>query len=132
MLTVNDLEELETYMRSGELEADFKDGCENDRFYLLELLEKLMDVAELADATATRLISGACRCRRLPPNNSRLEQLTLEMLVYGEKRPPTRISRPRICLRPCAATVGAGALAAGEFVSCTDKDSNAATDGDSN
>ena len=56
MLTVNDLDELETYMRSGELEADFKDGCENDRFYLLELLEKLMDVAELADATATRLI----------------------------------------------------------------------------
>ena len=56
MLTVNDLEEFETYMRSGELEADFKDGCENDRFYLLELLEKLMDVAELADATATRLI----------------------------------------------------------------------------
>ena len=56
MLTVNDLEELETYMRSGELEADFKDGCENDRFYLLELLEKLMDVTELADATATRLI----------------------------------------------------------------------------
>ena len=56
MLTVNDLEELETYMRSGELEADFKDGCENNRFYLLELLEKPMDVAELADATATRLI----------------------------------------------------------------------------
>ena len=56
MLTVKDLEEQETYMRSGELEADFKDGCENDRFYLLELLEKLMDVAELADATATRLI----------------------------------------------------------------------------
>ena len=56
MLTVNDLEELETYMRSGELEADFKDGCETDRFYLLERLEKLMDVAELADATATRLI----------------------------------------------------------------------------
>ena len=55
-MTVNDLEELETYMRSGELEADFKDGCENDRFYLLELLEKLVDVAELADATATRLI----------------------------------------------------------------------------
>lgn len=56
MLTVKDLEELESYMRTGQLEADFKDGCENDRFYLLELLEKLMDVAELADATATRLI----------------------------------------------------------------------------
>ena len=39
MLTVKDLEEFENYMRSGELETDFKDGCENDRFYLLELLE---------------------------------------------------------------------------------------------
>ena len=56
MLTVKDLEELEEYMRSGQLEADFKDGCENDRFYLLELLEKLMDVAELADETATKVI----------------------------------------------------------------------------
>ena len=56
MLTANDLTELENYIRSGELEADFKDGCQNDRFYLLELLEKLMDVAELADAAATRLI----------------------------------------------------------------------------
>lgn len=56
MLTVKDLEILEAYMRSGELEADFKDGCENDRYYLLELLEKLMDMGELADATATRLI----------------------------------------------------------------------------
>lgn len=56
MLTVNDLTELERYIRSGELEADFKDGCEHDRHYLLELLEKLMDVADLADATATRLI----------------------------------------------------------------------------
>lgn len=56
MLTVKDLENLETYINSGQLEDDFKDGCENDRFYLLELLEKIMDVAELADAAATRLI----------------------------------------------------------------------------
>ena len=34
MLTVKDLEEFENYMRSGELETDFKDGCENDRYYL--------------------------------------------------------------------------------------------------
>ena len=53
MLTVKDLEEFENYMRSGELETDFKDGCENDRYYLLELLEKFMGVAELADETAT-------------------------------------------------------------------------------
>lgn len=56
MLTVNDLEIFEKYILSGQLEQDFKDGCENDRFYLLELLEKLMDVSELADAAATRLI----------------------------------------------------------------------------
>ena len=43
MLTVKDLEEFENYMRSGELETDFKDGCENDRYYLLELLEKRRD-----------------------------------------------------------------------------------------
>ena len=46
MLTVKDLEEFENYMRSGELETDFKD----------ELLEKFMDVAELADETATKVI----------------------------------------------------------------------------
>lgn len=56
MLTIQDLEEVEHYIRSGELENDFKDGCEHDRHYLLELLEKLMDVADLADETATRLI----------------------------------------------------------------------------
>ena len=56
MLNIQDLESLETYIRSGQLEKDFQDGCENDRHYLLELLEKLMDVAELADESATRLI----------------------------------------------------------------------------
>lgn len=56
MLNIQDLETLETYIRSGRLEKDFQDGCENDRHYLLELLEKLMDVAELADEAATRLI----------------------------------------------------------------------------
>lgn len=56
MLRLEDLTELETYLRSGELEKDFQDGCENDRNYLLELLEKLMDLGELADEAATRVI----------------------------------------------------------------------------
>lgn len=56
MLTQQDLEELERYILSGELEADFRDGCENDRHILLALLEKLMDMGEEADAAATRLI----------------------------------------------------------------------------
>ncbi|MBD5626289.1 MAG: hypothetical protein HDQ90_02105 [Desulfovibrio sp.] len=56
MLKMEELQELENYIRSGELEKDFHDGCENDRHYLLELLEKLMDIGELADEAATRLI----------------------------------------------------------------------------
>ena len=73
MLTVNDLTELENYIRSGELEADFKDGCENDRFYLLELLEKLMrqahhivrNLAGYIAARAVRLcLTGHWRRRR--------------------------------------------------------------------
>ena len=55
MLTVKDLEEFENYMRSGELETDFKDGCENDRYYLLELLEKFMDVAVSSASSATSM-----------------------------------------------------------------------------
>ena len=62
MLKMEELQELENYIRSGELEKDFHDGCENDRHYLLELLEKLMDIGELADEAATRLIY-----RRLNP-----------------------------------------------------------------
>ena len=56
MLTVKDLErirELHALRRAGDR---FQDGCENDRYYLLELLEKFMDVAELADETATKVI----------------------------------------------------------------------------
>lgn len=56
MLKLEELAQLETYIRSGELEKDFRDGCENDRGALLELLEKLMDLGELADEAATRLI----------------------------------------------------------------------------
>lgn len=56
MLTEKDLDEFAVYMQSGEMEKDFKDGCEHDRHYLLNLLEKFMDVADLADETATRLI----------------------------------------------------------------------------
>ncbi|MDD2967629.1 MAG: hypothetical protein PHN64_09170 [Desulfovibrionaceae bacterium] len=56
MINPRDLDEFHTYMTSGEMEKDFAEGCEHDRFYLLELLEKLMDVAETADATATKLI----------------------------------------------------------------------------
>lgn len=70
MLNIQDLETLETYIRSGQLEKDFQDGCEHDRHYLLELLEKLMDVAELADEAATRLIYRGLNPGLTPPRNA--------------------------------------------------------------
>ncbi len=55
-LNINYLAELEEYLSSGRLEEDFSYSPEERRHEILEFLEKLMDVAELADATATRLI----------------------------------------------------------------------------
>ena len=55
-LTEKDLDDFADYMKSGEMEQDFRDGCEHDRLFLLSLLEKFMDVADLADETATKLI----------------------------------------------------------------------------
>lgn len=56
MLTIHQLNEFEEYIRSGKLEAAFRQAGEYERGEILELLEKLMDVAELADEAATRLI----------------------------------------------------------------------------
>ena len=56
MLTEKDLDEFAEYLNSGQCETDFRDGCENDRHHLLNLLEKFMDVADVCDETATRLI----------------------------------------------------------------------------
>lgn len=56
MLTLKDLNEFESYIKSGRLEAEFKCGPEVKRLAILELLEKLMDVADLSDEVATRLI----------------------------------------------------------------------------
>lgn len=56
MLTEKDLDQFAEYLKSGQCEADFKDGCENDRLYILNLLEKFMDVADLCDETATKVI----------------------------------------------------------------------------
>jgi phosphopantothenate synthetase len=48
--------ELEEYLRSGNLKEDFFYSPEERRHEILEFLEKLMDVAELADETATKII----------------------------------------------------------------------------
>lgn len=56
MLRMTDLDELEKHLSSGEFEDHFKHSAEDRRFEMLEFLEKLMELSELADAVATRII----------------------------------------------------------------------------
>lgn len=50
------LQKLRAYLESGDLRFDFENGSEETKGEILDFLEGLMDLAELADATATRLI----------------------------------------------------------------------------
>lgn len=56
MLPMECLREIEEMLSSGRLVEDFQDGCENDRHLILDFLEKLMDLGEAADKTATEVI----------------------------------------------------------------------------
>ena len=48
--------ELEEYIGSGDLNDDFMWSPEERRLEILNFLEKLMDVADLADEAATKII----------------------------------------------------------------------------
>lgn len=50
------LDKLRAYLDSGDLAFDFENASQADRGAILEFLESLMDLAEQADALATRLI----------------------------------------------------------------------------
>lgn len=50
------LEKLEAYFASGDLEQDFEFADEAKRCDILEFLEKLMDLADMSDELATKLI----------------------------------------------------------------------------
>ncbi|QLA16937.1 hypothetical protein [Desulfolutivibrio sulfoxidireducens] len=56
MLDPSYLEKIEAYIRSGDLEFDFDNGDDDRKGAILDYLERLMDLAELADETATKLI----------------------------------------------------------------------------
>ena len=56
MLNFKYLEELENYMKSGNMEEDFTWSAEERRQEMLEFLDKLMDLGDLADQTATNII----------------------------------------------------------------------------
>jgi hypothetical protein len=48
--------ELKQYLGSGDLEEDFEHSAEDRRLEMLDFLEKLMELGEAADETATRII----------------------------------------------------------------------------
>ncbi len=56
MLNEKFLNDLERYIKSGELEEDFEHSSDDRRLEILDYLERLMDLAEIANETATRLI----------------------------------------------------------------------------
>ncbi|WP_291320668.1 hypothetical protein [Desulfonatronospira sp.] len=56
MLNEKFLSDLEKYIKSGQLEEDFECSSEDRRMEILDYLERLMDLAEAADETATRII----------------------------------------------------------------------------
>ena len=56
MLNARYIAELEEYLSSGNLAEDFKWSVEERRGEILEFLERLMDLGELANATATKII----------------------------------------------------------------------------
>lgn len=56
MLDKDYLNRLEEYLTNGDVDFEFEHGEEERRLEILDFLEKLMDVAEIADEKATKLI----------------------------------------------------------------------------
>jgi len=50
------LDTVKEYLTSGRLAEDFENSSEERRYEILDFLEKLMDVAEIADEVATQII----------------------------------------------------------------------------
>lgn len=53
---MDELSGLQKYLETSQAETDFLCGTEKQRLDILEILEKLMDIGDLADEVATRLI----------------------------------------------------------------------------
>ena len=56
MITEKTLKAFQQYMQSGKMEEDFECSGEDRRMEMLDLLELFMDVSEIVDETATKLI----------------------------------------------------------------------------
>ena len=58
------IDNIREYLVSGQAEDDFKKGGEYEKGMILESLEQIMDLADLADEVATRLIYRGMDRRR--------------------------------------------------------------------
>ncbi len=77
MINLKYIEELEEYIRSGTMEDNFAYSPEERRHEILEFLEKLMDVAELADEAVTRIIfKGRFDASAIESESTEGEQVT--------------------------------------------------------
>ncbi|WP_147819876.1 hypothetical protein [Salidesulfovibrio onnuriiensis] len=56
MLDMDYLDRLETYFKDGDCKFEFDNGDEEKRLQILDFLERIMDLAEIADELATKLI----------------------------------------------------------------------------
>lgn len=56
MITIEQLDEFINYLKSGSFEKQFNYSGEMGKGEMLELLERLMDAADVADEVATKLI----------------------------------------------------------------------------
>jgi len=56
MLDVAYLERVEEYFKNGDCKFEFENGEEERRLLIVDFLERLMELGEMADALATKLI----------------------------------------------------------------------------
>lgn len=56
MIDMKYLHKIEEFINSGDLKFEFDNGTEEKRYVILDFLEKLMELGELADESATKLI----------------------------------------------------------------------------
>lgn len=56
MYELDKLREIEEHIKSGRLAEDFDESSKSSKENILEFLEKLMDLGEMADEAATKLI----------------------------------------------------------------------------
>ena len=65
MLDEKYIKELKEYLASGRLEEDFTYSTEERRYEILDLLEEIMELGELADKVATNIIFKNSQLRAL-------------------------------------------------------------------